>query len=45
MCAHPLLEGLVDGIQGVLDRDTLHVPCRHLESEGEVQVNLLDRRR
>lgn len=39
---HPLLECLVDGIHGILDGDALHVPCSHFQTQGEVQVNLLD---
>lgn len=40
--AYPLLELLVDGIQCILDCHALEVPCNDLESQWEVQVNLLD---
>lgn len=39
-----LLELLVNGIQGVLDRHSFHVPCSDFESKREMKVNLLDRR-
>ena len=44
MQTHPLLELLVDCVQRILDCDSLEVPCCYLESEGEMEVNLLDRR-
>lgn len=37
-----LLELFVDGIQGILDGDTLQIPGGDLQAQGEVQVNLLD---
>lgn len=37
-----LLELFVDGIQGILDGDTLQIPGGDLQTQGEVQVNLLD---
>lgn len=37
-----LLELLVDHIECVLDRDAFGVPGGHFESEGEVEVDLLD---
>lgn len=44
VCADLLLVLLVDGIQGILDGDTLQIPGGDLQTKGEVQVNLLDRR-
>lgn len=43
VCADLLLVLLVDGIQGILDGDTLQIPGGDLQAQGEVQVNLLDR--
>lgn len=40
---YPLLVCLVDGVQRILYRDTLHVPRRQVDAEREVEVNLLDR--
>lgn len=40
--AYPLLELLVDGIQCILDCHALEIPCNNLESQWEVQINLLD---
>lgn len=37
-----LLELLVDGVHGILDGDTLQIPGGDLQTQGEVQVNLLD---
>lgn len=39
-----LLELLVDSVQRILDGDALHIPSSHLQSQWEVQVNLLDGR-
>lgn len=39
---YSLLELLVNGIQCILDCHALEVPCNNLESQWEVQVNLLD---
>ena len=39
-----LLELLVNGIERILDRDTLHVPRSDFEAEWEVKVDLLDGR-
>lgn len=36
-----LLELFVDGIQGILNGDTLQIPGSDLQTQGEVQVNLL----
>lgn len=42
--AYLLLVLLVDGIERVLDGDALQIPGGDLQAQGEVQVNLLDRR-
>lgn len=39
---YPLLELLVNGIQRVLDGDTLHVSRADLKAEREVESDLLD---
>ena len=44
MLSDLLLELLVNGVQRIFDGNTLQVPRCYLQAEGEVQVNLLDRR-
>ena len=39
---HFLLVLFVDGVQCILDCDALEVPRSDFETEGEMQVNLLD---
>lgn len=39
---YPLLEGLMNGVESILDRDTLEVTGRYLEPQWEVKINLLD---
>lgn len=39
---YPLLELLVNGFQGVLDCDTLHISCGNFKTEREVQGDLFD---
>ena len=39
---YPLFELLVDSVQRILDGNALHVPCRDLEPQREVQGDLLD---
>jgi len=38
-----LLINLMNRVQRILDRHTLHIPRRHLHPREELQVNLLDR--
>lgn len=40
---YPLLVRLVDGIQSILDGDTLEVAGGDFQAQGEVQVNSLNR--
>jgi len=34
---------LVDGIEGILDRDAFQVPRGHFKTKWEVEIDLLDR--
>jgi hypothetical protein len=36
MDTYLLLELLVDSVQRILDCDTLHVPCRYFQAQGEM---------
>lgn len=38
-----LLELLVNCVQRIFHRYSFHVPCRYLETQGEMEVDLLDR--
>lgn len=44
METYPLLVSLVDGVQSVLDGDTLEIAGGDFHAQGEVQVNPLDGR-